>query len=105
LLRKNYSGNFKFFGFKRIDDKDYWLGLDKEGLVYAHPLTRGDNIDFDAIEAERIYDIWFKIAKHSFLYQEIVLEGTCLKEIFTNSKDIWLDLSNEIKALKESNII
>jgi len=105
LLRKNYSGNFKFFGFKKIDGKDYWLGLDKEGFVYAHPLTKGDNIDFNAIEAERIYDIWFKIAKHSFLYQEIVLEGTCLKEIFNNSKDIWLDLSNEIKELKEHSVI
>ena len=102
LLRKKYSGNGKFWGWKTIDNKNYWLGLDKEGLVYA----TGQGIrDFNAVEAERLYDLWFKIAKNSSLYQEIVSEGACIKDVTENNKELWLELRENIIRLKEEGII
>jgi len=106
LLRKNYSGNGKFFGWKSIAEKNYnnyWLGLDKNGLLYA--VLDDDIIDFNAVEAERIYDDWFKIAQNSNLYQELVSEGVCLKESSKNNKELWLDLIGDVKRLKEEGII
>ena len=106
LLRKNYSGNGKFFGWKTIVEKNYnnyWLGLDKNGLLYA--VLDDDIIDFNAVEAERIYDDWFKIAKNSPIYKELVNDGVCLKQLAEKNKELWLDLIGDIKRLKEEGII
>jgi len=102
LLRKNYSGNGKFFGWKTIENKSYWLGLDKEGLLYA---SNESIIDFNAVEAERIYDDWFTIAQNSPLYQELVNEGVCLRDISQKNKELWLELREDIIRLKEQGII
>ncbi len=102
LLRKNYSGNKKFFGFKNIDGNNYWLGLDKNGLLYA---SNDDIIDFNAVESAKIYDIWLKIAQNSPLYQELVGKGACLRDISQNNKEIWLELKEDIIRLKEDHII
>ena len=102
LLRKNYSGNGKFWGVKTIDNSTYWLGLDNNGLAYAS----GKEIkDFNAIESAELYDIWLKIAQNSLLYKELVSEGICLKDLFKNNKDLWLNLREEIITLKEEGII
>jgi hypothetical protein len=103
LLRKNYSGNGKFFGFKTFEDGTYWLGMDNKGLVYG---TIGGKIkDFNAVESEKIYDIWLKIAQNSELYKELVLNGVCLKELSQNNKEVWLELREELIRLKEEGII
>ena len=94
LLRKNYSGNGKFFGYRAIDGKKYWLGLDKNGLLYAVSLPKKDEIkDFNAIESERLYDMWFKVAKESDLYQQLVIQGMCLEELAKNNTELWNDLN------------
>ena len=95
LLRKNYSGNKKFFGYKTIDDEFYWLGLDNKGLLYATSPKSGIK-DFNAIESERLYDLWFKIAKGSDLYQQLVIQGICLEELAKNNKELWNDLNEDI---------
>jgi len=103
LLRKNYSGNGKFFGFKTIDGISYWLGMDNNGLVYG---TNGKDIkDFNAVESAKIYDIWLKIAQNSPLYQNLVDEGVCLKQLAENNKELWLELREDIIRLKEEGII
>ncbi len=104
LLRQNYSGNKKFFGFKRIDEIDYWLGLDNNGLVYGWNEKKGIK-DFNAIESATLYDTWLKIAQNSTLYQELVSEGACLKTIAENNKEFWLELREDIIRLKEEGII
>jgi len=103
LLRKNYSGNGKFWGFKNIDGVNYWLGLDNDGLVYG---TDGKEIkDFNAVESAKLYDTWLKIAQNSPLYQELVSEGVCLKQLAENNKELWLELREDIIRLKEEGII
>jgi len=103
LLRKNYSGNSKFWGYKTIDNKHYWLGLDKNGLAYA---TNGEDLkDFNAVESAELYDLWLKIAQNSDLYQELVNEGVCLKDLSKNNKELWLNLKEDIIRLKEEGII
>ncbi len=103
LLRQNYSGNGKFWGFKNIDGANYWLGLDKDGLAYG---TDGKEIkDFNAVESAKLYDTWLKIAQNSTLYQELVSEGACLKTIAENNKELWLELREDIIRLKEEGII
>ena len=103
LLRKNYSGNGKFWGFKRIENKDYWLGMDNNGLVYG---TDGKEIkDFNAVESAKIYDIWLKIAQNSDIYREIVGQGADLKEVAQDNKELWLELREDIIMLKEKGII
>ena len=103
LLRKNYSGNGKF-GHKTINEKNYWLGLDKNGLLYAISLKKDEIKDFNAIESERLYDLWFKIAKGSDLYQQLVIQGICLEELAKNNKDLWMSLNEDVISLKESKI-
>jgi plasmid replication initiation protein len=103
LLRKNYSGNRKFWGYKTIDNKHYWLGLDKNGLAYA---TNGEDLkDFNAVESAELYDLWLKIAQNSDLYRELVEQGVCLKDIAKNNKELWLNLKEDIIRLKEEGII
>jgi len=103
LLRQNYTGNKKFFGFKIIDKITYWLGLDNDGLAYG---TDGKEIkDFNAVESAKLYDTWLKIAQNSPLYQELVSEGVCLKELAYNNKELWLELNEDIIRLKEEGII
>jgi len=103
LLRKNYSGNGKFWGFKKIDGVNYWLGLDNNGLVYATNMK--EIKDFNAVESARLYDTWLKIAQNSFLYQELVSEGVCLKQLAENNKELGLELREDIIRLKEEGII
>ena len=103
LLRKNYSGNKKFFGFKNIDGVNYWLGLDNNGLVYG---TNGKEIkDFNAVESAKLYDIWLKIAQNSEIYKELVSEGVCLKQLAETNKELWLELREDLVRLKEEGII
>ena len=103
LLRQNYSGNGKFWGFKNIEGKTYWLGLDNNGLVYG---TDGKEIkDFNAIESAKLYDTWLKIAQNSPIYQELVSEGVCLKQLAEKNKELWLELRENIIKLKEEGII
>jgi len=103
LLRRNYSGNGKFFGFKRIDGRDYWLGLDNDGLLYG---VNGEDLrNFNAIESAEIYDIWLKVAQNSDIYKQIVEQGVDLKEIAQNNKELWLEFREDIIRLKEEGII
>ena len=103
LLRRNYSGNGKFWGFKTIDGASYWLGLDNEGLVYA---TSGRNIkDFNGVESAEIYDFWLKVAQNCPLYQELISEGICLKDLALNNKELWLEFREDLIRLKEAGII
>ena len=102
LLRRNYSGNGKFFGFKNIDGVTYWLGIDNKGLAYG---TNGEIRDFNAVESAEIYDIWLKIAQNSSLYQELVIEGVDLKRLSQENKVLWLELREDIIRLKEEGII
>jgi len=103
LLRKNYSGNGKFFGWKTIEKTNYWLGMDNNGLVYG---WNKDAIkDFNAIESAKIYDIWLKIAQNSDIYREIIEQGADIKEIAQNDKELWLELREDIIRLKEEGLI
>ena len=103
LLRRNYSGNGKFWGFKTIDGASYWLGLDNEGLVYA---TSGRNIkDFNGVESAEIYDFWLKVAQNSDIYKELISEGICLKDLALNNKELWLEFREDLISLKEAGVI
>ena len=102
LLRKNYSGNGKFWGFKTSDGASYWLGLDNEGLVYA---SGKDIKDFNGVESAEIYDFWLKVAQNCPLYQELISEGICLKDLALNNKELWLEFREDLIRLKEAGII
>ena len=103
LLRKNYTGNQKFWGFKNIDGANYWLGLDNNGLTYG---TNGKEIkDFNSVESARLYDTWLKIAQNSPIYKELASEGVCLKQLAETNKELWLELREDLVRLKEEGII
>jgi plasmid replication initiation protein len=103
LLRRNYSGNGKFWGYKNFEGKLYWLGIDNNGLAYA---TNGKELkDFNAIESAELYDLWLTIAQNSDLYRELVLEGVCLKELAETNKELWLELKEDIIRLKDEGLI
>ena len=102
LLRRNYSGNGKFWGFKTIDGASYWLGLDNEGLVYA---SGKDIKDFNGVESAEIYEFWLKVAQNSELYKELISEWICLKDLALNNKELWLEFREDLIRLKEEGII
>ncbi len=103
LLRKKYSGNQKFFGYKTINNQNYWLGLDSEGLIYGW--NEKEIKDFNALESARLYDLWLKIAQNSVLYQELVTDGVCLRDISQKNRELFNELNEDIIRLKEEGII
>jgi len=72
-----------------------FIGLDNKGLLYATSPKSGIK-DFNALESERLYDLWFKIVKESDLYQQLVIQGMCLEELAKNNKELWNDLNEDI---------
>ena len=103
LLRKKYSGNQRFWGYKTIDGQNFWLGLDKNGLVYGW--NEKEDRDFNAVESARLYELWLKIAQNSVLYQELVTEAVDLRDISQNNKELFNELNEDIIALKNAEII
>jgi hypothetical protein len=102
FLRDNYLGNGKFFGYKTFEDGHYWLGINNEGLMYAI----GNEIrHLNSVESGEIYDIWFKIAQNSEIYQELILSKVCLQELQKLNKDKFMEFNYEITLLKEQGII
>jgi hypothetical protein len=103
FLRENYSGNGKMFGYKTFEDGNYWLGINNKGLMYA---TLAEEIKhLNSVESGEIYDIWFKIAQNSEIYQELILNGICLQELQKTNKDKFMEFNYQIKLLKEQGII
>jgi plasmid replication initiation protein len=103
FLRENYSGNGKMFGFKTIDKKIYWLGINNKGLMYA---TLSNEIrNLNSSESLDIYNIWFKIAQNSELYQELINNKVCLQELQKTNKSKIIDLNYEIKLFQDQGII
>jgi len=101
LLRKNYAGNGKFFGYKTFDNKNYWLGINNKGLLYASGL----DTELNSIESERIYDIWFNFAKMLPLYQEMMDSGICLNELQTQNLDLYMELLQQIRRVQEEKLV
>ena len=104
FLRKNYSGNLKAFGYKDVDNKAYWLKMDKDGLVYGFDKKNG-NIDFNAVDSEKIYRIWYEIVKENPEYYALLEQGLDFEEIYKNNPDFRLNLIETIERLKEEGII
>jgi plasmid replication initiation protein len=102
FLRDNYLGNGKFFGYKTFEDGNYWLGINNKGLMYA---TGNEIRHLNSVESGEIYDIWFKIAQNSELYQELILSKVCLQELQKLNKDKFMEFNYEIKLLKEQGNI
>jgi plasmid replication initiation protein len=101
LLRENYSGHEKTFGYKTINGSNFWLKLDTKGLVYG--IDKNANIkEFNAIESAEIYDLWFTIAQNSELYQQLLINKECIMKM---DKDIQKHLFSEVKSLKDKGII
>ena len=106
LLRQKYSGNKKLFGWKTLPEKNYnnyWLGLDRDGLVYSW--LDGDIVDFNAVESAKIYDVWLKFAQNSDLYKQMLEQGEDIRDLAVNNKELWLNLINDFKRCKEEMII
>jgi len=106
LLRQKYSGNKKLFGWKTLPEKNYnnyWLGLDRDGLVYGW--LDGDIVDFNAVESAKIYDVWLKFAQNSDLYKQMLEQGEDIRDLAVNNKELWLNLINDFKRCKEERII
>ena len=104
-LRKNYSGNLKFFGYKTIKEdnkiKNAWLYLNNKGLVCG--ITEdNERIDFNAIESERIYYNWWQVAKTDPNYYYLVLEKQeDFREIYNTDIEFRTNLNNTIIYLQE----
>ncbi len=100
-LRKNYSGNLKFFGFKTIDDIGYWTGLNNKGLVYGLD-NNGNKKDFNAIESQKIYDTWYQIAKIDPNYYYLVLEKQeDFKDVFNADPEFRMSINSMIRYLRD----
>ena len=103
LLRKNYSGNQKFFGYKTINNQNFWLGLDNDGLLYGW--NEKEDKDFNALESARLYELWLKIAQNSLIYQQLINDSVCIRDLFLNNKDLFNELNEDIITLKNAEII
>ena len=108
LLRKNYTGNEKMWGWVTFSEEgkkvNYYLGLDNKGYVYAYA-PRYPNKSFDKVESAKNYDLWLKIAQYSEIYQEILLKGLCVLELTRNNDERYIKLNNDLKEFfkKESD--
>ena len=103
FLRKNYNGNYRTFGYKTIDDKIYWLKMNGDGLVYGtgeHGLK-----DFNSFESERIYKIWYEIAKENEEYYELLKSGLDFEDVYKRDAEFRLNFNKIIEELKEKGKI
>ncbi len=105
FLRKNYSGNLKFFAFTKKPEDQYvtWLSIDDKGLVYGN--RNGEIIKFNAIESERIYYNWWQVAKENFEYYELLENRLDFKGIMENNIDFRLNLNETIDYLRSEGIL
>jgi plasmid replication initiation protein len=103
FLRKNYAGTGKAFGYKTIEGRNWWLGINNKGLMYA---TLAEEIKhLNSVESKQFYNIWFKIANNIELYRDILINKECLKELYKENKDVYFGLVEQILLLKEQGII
>ena len=103
LLRKNYSGNYRTFGYKTIDNKIYWLKISDDGLIYGtgeHELK-----DFNSFESEKIYKIWYEIAKGNEEYYELLKSGLDFEDVYKRDAEFRLNFNKIIEELKEKGKI
>ena len=103
FLRKNYNGNYRTFGYKTIDDKIYWLKISGDGLIYGtgeHGLK-----DFNSFESEKIYKIWYEIAKENEEYYELLKNGLDFEDVYKRDADFRLSFKKIIEELKEKGKI
>ncbi len=99
-LRKNYSGNLKFFGYKTIDNVGYWVGLNNKGLVYGLD-NNGNKKDFNAIESQRIYDTWYQIAKIDPNYYLVLEKQEDFKDVFNADPEFRMSINSTIRYLQD----
>ena len=100
LLRKNYKGNQKMWGWVTFTEAEkkvnYYLGLNNKKYMYAYA-PGYENKDFNKVESAKQYDLWLKIAQHSKTYQEILLKGLCILELTQKNDEKYIKLNNDIK--------
>ncbi len=77
--------------------------MDKNGLVYG--TTEEEIKDFNGVESAEFYDLWFKIAKNSDIYIQLIKQGICLKDLAKNNKELWSEFKENLIRLKEEGII
>ena len=104
LLRQNYGGKRKFWGYNAIDGKSYWLGINSEGLMYGES-EDGLLIHPDRFQSSNIYDLWLKVAQHSQLYRDLIQEGIDLRKLKQTDQESWELFEEEIKRLKSERVI
>ncbi len=104
LIRDEYVGTNNFFGWKTINNKNYWLGIDNNGLVYGVS-NSGEIKEFNAMESYDIYEIWFKIANNCPVFNDLVLNGVCIRKEAKNSTESWKKLNKCVFNLKDKKIV
>jgi plasmid replication initiation protein len=99
FLRKQYSGNKKFFGVGASPDKNgfYWYGLDEKGYLYAS--YNSNIVDFDFIESEKKYHNFYKLAKNSEMYRELLKSGINLLELKKENETLFNELIAEFAEI------
>jgi plasmid replication initiation protein len=99
FLRKQYSGNRKFFACGTSPDKNgtFWYGLDEKGYLYAS--YNGNIVDFDFIESEEKYRKFYKLAKNSEMYRELLKSGVNLFDLKKENEILFNELMKEFNEI------
>jgi hypothetical protein len=102
-LRKKYAGTLKSFGVGYKDNIQYYLGLDNKGLMYG--FNKKGNVEFNVLESERLYKLWWEVVKNNFDYYEMLEKGLDFKELIENNIEFKIHIQNTINFLADEGLI
>ena len=104
-VRKEYSGTFKSFGYTKVDNKTYLVGVDNLGYMYGKNIDdHNDTIELTSSQSKGIYTTWLQIANNSALYQSILNEKEDIEE-YLKIPEKANELYSEIQDLMEEGLV
>lgn len=104
-VRKEYSGTFKSFGYTKIDDKTYLVGVDNLGYMYGKNVDNyNDTIELTSSQSKGIYTTWLQIANNSALYQNMLISKEDVEE-HLKTPEKANELYGEIQELIKEGVV
>lgn len=110
-LKPLYSGNSGYFIVLNIDIGNgingYYFGINKDGYVFATPVTGGDSIRVNKSTAEKVLSASYTCSLHSEVYRDFISNKSDIWELSKDleHKDYWGVLKKEIvEVIKNHDI-
>ena len=100
-LRKKYAGNKKTFfaGNDTKTNKVTFFGISDNHLLYGLILDKMETTKYNSLESMQKYEKFYKVAKDSELFQDLIEGELDYYEIFKENKELFNVMQQEAKEI------